>query len=48
MVESVIQIKSGIFINVDPGVKNIFVKKIIFGTLLHVVANYWQFSDYIW
>ena len=48
IVESEIQIKCGIMINVDPGVKKIFVKKIIFGTLLHIVANYWQFSDYMW
>ena len=37
--EFVIQIKSGIMINVDVSVKNIiYVKKIIFGILLHVVA----------
>ena len=40
MEENVIQIKSGITINVDASVKNIiYVKKIIFGTLLHVVAK---------
>ena len=40
MVESLIQIKSGIMINVDGSVKNIiYVKKIIFGTLLHVVVK---------
>ena len=40
MEESVIQIKSGIMMNVCVCVKNIiFVKKIIFGILLHVVAN---------
>ena len=40
MVESVIQIKRGIMINVDTSVKNIiYVKKIIFGILLHVVAK---------
>ena len=40
MVESVIQIKRGIMINVDTNVKNIiYVKKIIFGILLHVVAK---------
>ena len=38
MAESVIQIKSGITINVDASAKTIiFVKKIIFGILLHVV-----------
>ena len=37
---NVIQIKSGIAINVDANVKNItFVIKIIFGILLHVVAK---------
>ena len=39
MEESVIQIKSGIKINVDASVKNIHVKNIIFGTLLHVVTK---------
>ena len=40
MEESVIQVKSGIMINVDVGVKNIlFVKKIIFGILQHVVPK---------
>ena len=40
MVENVIEIKSRIMINVFAGVKNIiYVKKIIFGSLLHVVAD---------
>ena len=39
MVESVIQIKSGITINVDANAKNIYVKKIIFGILLHEVVK---------
>ena len=40
MKENVIQIKSGIIINVDACAKNIiYVKKIIFGILLHVVAK---------
>ena len=40
VVESVIQIKSGITINVYASAKNIiYVKKIIFGILLHVVAK---------
>ena len=40
MVQSVLQIKSGIMVNFGAGVKNIiYVKKIIFGTLLHVVAK---------
>ena len=38
MAENVIQIKSGITINVDASAKNIiFIKKIIFGILLLVV-----------
>ena len=38
--KNVIQIKSGIIINVYVRVKNvIYVKKIIFGILLHVVAK---------
>ena len=38
--ENVIQIKSGIIINVDVSIKNIIhVKKNIFGILLHVVAK---------
>ena len=44
--ENVIQIKTGITINVDVSVKNIiYVKKITFRILLHVVAtmeNIWQ------
>ena len=39
MEENVIQIKSGIMINVDVSVKNIHVKKKIFGILVHVVAK---------
>ena len=40
MVQSVIQIKSGIMINFDASGKNIiYVKKIIFGILLHVVVK---------
>ena len=38
--ENVIQIKIGIMINADVSVKNIiYVKKIIFGILPHVVAK---------
>ena len=38
--ENFIQIKSGISINVDTSVKNIiYVKRIIFAILLHVVAK---------
>ena len=40
MEESIIQINSGIMINVDVSVKNIkFVKKIVFGILLHIAAK---------
>ena len=40
MEENVIQIKSEIMINVDSSVKNIvYVKKIIFGILLHALAS---------
>ena len=40
MIENVIQIKKGTMINIDVSLKNIiYVKKIIFGILLHVVAK---------
>ena len=40
MVENVIQIKSGIMINVDVSAKNtIYVKKIMFGILVLVIAK---------
>ena len=39
MVERVAQVRSGITINVDVSAKNIYVKKIIFGFLLHIVAK---------
>ena len=40
MEENVVQINGGININVDVSVKNImYVKKIIFGILLHVVVK---------
>ena len=40
MKENVIQIIGKIMINIDTGVKNIiYVKKIIFGILLHVAAK---------
>ena len=40
MKENVMQIKSGKIINVDASVKNIiYVKKIIFGILIHVVVK---------
>ena len=47
MVKNIIQIQSGIMIKVDVNVKNIiYMKKILFGILLHVVAkmvNIYQF-----
>ena len=39
MVENLIQIKSGIILNVDTSSKNIYVKKIVIGILLYVVAK---------
>ena len=40
MVENIIQIKSGITINVSVSVKNkIYMKKVRFGILLHVVVK---------
>ena len=39
MEENIIQINGGITINVDVSVKNMYVKKIMFGILLHVVAK---------
>ena len=40
MEENVIQLNGGIAVNVSVSVKNIiYVKKIIFGILLHVVAK---------
>ena len=40
MEENVIHIKSGIMINLDVSVKNIiYVKKVIFGILLHIVVK---------
>ena len=40
VVENLIQIKCGTMINVDASAKNItYVKKIIFGILLHVVSK---------
>ena len=39
MEENVIQINGGITINVNVSVKNIYVKKIIFGIMLNVAAK---------
>ena len=46
MEKYVIQIKKGIMINVDVSVKNIYVKKIIFGILLLAVVKMVIFSKY--
>ena len=56
MKENVIQINGGTRINVDVSVKNIiYVKRIIFGILVHVFVKwkvfskyYEWFSDYVW
>ena len=39
MEENVIQIKSGIMINIDASIKYIIYVKIIFGILIHVVVR---------
>ena len=39
MEQNVIQINGGITINVDVSVKNLYVKKIMFGILLHVIEK---------
>ena len=39
MVENIIQIKSEIMINAGVSVKNIYMERIIFGTLLYAVSN---------
>ena len=45
MEENVIQIDGGITINVDVSVKNVmYVKKIMFGILLHVAVKIEKFS----
>ena len=49
MVETVIQIKSEITINLDVSVKNIIhVKNIIFGILLHVVSETINIMEISW
>ena len=39
MKENVIQFKSGITINVNASIKNIYMRKFVFGILLHVLAK---------
>ena len=47
MEENVIQINGEVMINVDVNVENVmYVKKIIFGILLHVVVKMKIFSKY--
>ena len=46
MEENVIQIKSGITMNVNMSVKNIYVRNIIFGILLHVIKKMEKLSKY--
>ena len=47
MEENVIQINGGIMINVDMNVKNVmYVKKTLFGILLHVIVKMEKFSKY--
>ena len=46
MEENVIQIKSGITMNVNMSVKNIYVRNIIFGILLHIIKKMEKLSKY--
>ena len=47
MEENVIQINGGITINVDVSVKNVmYMKKIIFGIIVHVVAKMEKYNKY--
>ena len=49
MRKNVIQIKSGIKINVDASAKNvIYVKKNVFGILLHVVPEKENIQQVLW
>ena len=49
MEENEIQIYGGITINVDVSVKNIiYVKKILFGILLHVIAKMVSVYQILW
>ena len=49
MIENVIQNKGGITINSDVSVKNIiYVKKIMFGILLHVVVKMVNIEQILW
>ena len=49
MKQDVIQINGGITINVDVTVKNIiYVKKIMFGILLHVIGKMEKIKQVLW
>ena len=49
MEEIVIQINGGIMINVDVSVKNLmYVKKIMFGILLHVIVKIENIQQVLW
>ena len=49
MEENVIQIKDGITVNVDVSVKNVmYVKNIIFGTLVHVDVKIENIQEVLW
>ena len=49
MEENVIQINDGITVNVDVSVKNVmYVKNIIFGTLVHVDVKIENIQEVLW
>ena len=48
MEENVIQINGGITINVDMSVTNMYVKKIMFGILLHVIVKMENSRQVLW
>ena len=48
MEENVIQINGGITINVDMSVTNMYVKKIMFGILLHVIVKMENIRQVLW
>ena len=49
MGKNIIQINGGMTINVDASVKNVmYVKKIIFGILLHVVVKMENIQEVLW
>ena len=48
MEENVIQINGGITINVDMSITNMYVKKIMFGILLHVIVKMENIRQVLW